>query len=95
MIFAKITFSGRVQGVGFRDHVQSVALQYGILGTVKNNSGGKVTVEAEAADTKTLDDFIEHVKAILPGFSLIRVESAIVSEMYEKAEGDFASFEII
>ncbi len=95
MLYARIVFSGRVQGVGFRQHVSDMAMQEGVLGTVQNAPDGTVVARIEAKDAKAIDSFMSRVSARKAGFSLIRVDSAKVSEMYEKKEGDFASFEII
>lgn len=45
MIRKHLTFTGRVQGVGFRYRAHSIAASLGLTGYVKNNYNG--TVEAE------------------------------------------------
>ena len=57
----KMNVQGRVQGVGFRYMTKMVADQLGIVGTVKNEEDGSVTIEA-AGDEETIDRFIEEVK---------------------------------
>ena len=52
---------GRVQQVGFRHFVFTLALELGINGFVKNQPDGCVYVEAEG-DTHTVDVFVEHCK---------------------------------
>lgn len=42
-----IWVSGRVQGVGFRWYTQKRAQEFGIFGTVKNLSDGRVEIVAE------------------------------------------------
>jgi acylphosphatase len=55
-----IWVKGRVQGVGFRSHVEYNALQIGVLGWVRNM--GYDTVEAVAEGTKfQIDEFIKMV----------------------------------
>ncbi len=46
MISITIVYSGRVQGVGFRATVRSIAQELGVAGTVRNNHNGTVTVDA-------------------------------------------------
>ena len=56
-----IWVKGRVQGVGFRAHVEYYALEIGVSGWVRNV--GWDTVEALAEGTREqLDQFIEMVK---------------------------------
>ena len=49
MSIARVTvlYSGKVQGVGFRYAVKSVALGYELTGTVKNLDDGRVELIAE------------------------------------------------
>lgn len=44
----KIYFSGRVQGVGFRFTVESIASRFAVTGYVKNLPDGRVELIAEA-----------------------------------------------
>jgi acylphosphatase len=44
------TVSGRVQGVGFRWHVQREAERLGVVGWVANRTDGHVEVVAEATE---------------------------------------------
>ncbi len=57
----KITFSGLVQGQGFRPAAKRLALNLGISGEIKN-SGGVVTVTATGRE-KALSEFIESLAA--------------------------------
>ncbi len=45
----RITFYGRVQGVGFRWRAKYGARSLGITGWVRNNSDGTVTIEAQGS----------------------------------------------
>lgn len=56
-----IIFKGQVQGVGFRFSVERIALNYGIVGWVKNLKGGDVEVVAEA-DQETINNFLKTVR---------------------------------
>ena len=56
-----IRITGHVQGVGFRYHVQDVAMKYLIKGQVKNNADGSLEIDAEGTRTNLLS-FIEEVK---------------------------------
>ena len=61
IIRVHIWVKGRVQGVGFRAHVEYHALQIGVLGWVRNI--GRDTVETVAEGSREqIDQFIEMVK---------------------------------
>ena len=45
-----ITYTGTVQGVGFRATVRQLAEEIGIKGWVRNNDDGTVTLHAEGTD---------------------------------------------
>ena len=56
-VIRHVVFSGRVQGVGFRAHVEDVAARTGVRGWVRNRRDG--TVEAIfAGDAKAVEDTI-------------------------------------
>ncbi|SDH54948.1 acylphosphatase [Alteribacillus persepolensis] len=46
-----IIVHGKVQGVGFRNFVQSKALQLGMKGWVRNKNDGTVEIKAEGEDS--------------------------------------------
>lgn len=54
--------NGRVQGVGFRYSTKLLADRTKIIGWVKNENNGSVSIVAQADDDK-LDKFIEDVRA--------------------------------
>jgi len=56
-----IYYNGRVQGVGFRFTVESIANDLGVTGWVKNLRDGGVEITAEAEED-TLKDFLERIK---------------------------------
>ncbi len=79
---------GRVQGVGFRAHVEYHALQIGVLGWVRNL--GHDTVETVAEGTKEqITQFIEMVKT---GPRHSRVDEARVE--YEPTTGHLSGFTV-
>jgi acylphosphatase len=85
-IRAHVWVKGRVQGVGFRAHVEFYANQIGVTGWVRNV--GWDTVEAVAEGTRAqAERFIEMMKQG-PGMS--RVDEARVE--YEAATGEFKEF---
>jgi len=52
--------SGKVQGVRYRDYVQVSATQLGLVGWVRNASGGTVEVCAQGLPD-TLKEFVEYL----------------------------------
>jgi acylphosphatase len=83
-----IWVKGRVQGVGFRAHVEYHSLQIGVLGWVRNI--GWDMVEAVAEGTRQqIDQFIEMVKT---GPRASRVDEARVE--YEPATGRLSGFDV-
>jgi acylphosphatase len=88
IIRVHIHIKGRVQGVGFRAHVEYFALQIGVLGWVRNI--GRNTVETAAEGTREqIDQFIEMVKTGPPGS---RVDEANVE--YESPTGRLDGFSV-
>src|SRR5271155_3169789 len=53
-------FSGRVQGVGFRYTVKNLAIQYNVLGYVRNLPDGRVEVVMEGPDEE-MESLVEDV----------------------------------
>jgi acylphosphatase len=61
MIRKHLTFTGRVQGVGFRYRAHSIAVSLGLTGYVMNNYNG--TVEAEVqGEPYEIEQFIDELK---------------------------------
>ena len=88
IIRVHIVVKGRVQGVGFRAHVEYNALQIGVLGWVRNI--GWDTVETAAEGTREqIDQFIEMVKT---GPRASRVDEARVE--YEPTTGHLSGFSV-
>ena len=63
-------FMGRVQGVGFRVFVQSVAEELGFTGWVKNMPDGSVVMEAQGDEAR----FAELKERIQAGNGVCKVE---------------------
>ncbi len=83
----KIYFSGRVQGVGFRFTVESVASRFTVTGYVRNLPDGRVELVAEAPFDE-LDRFQSAVEEAMR--SNIREVHAVDTP----ATGQFTSFGI-
>jgi len=84
-----VLYSGRVQGVGFRYTVRTVATGFDLSGTVRNLADGRVELVAEGERTE-LDAFREtiHNEGLAAN---IRGEVVTWSE----ALGGFRGFEIV
>ena len=79
---------GRVQGVGFRYTTESVALELGVKGWVRNLPDGRVEAMCEGSET-ILKQFLEK----MAGGSMKRyIQSA--EAHWEKASGQFDDFQI-
>ncbi len=84
----QILYSGRVQGVGFRYAVRTLAAGYEITGSVRNLADGRVELTAEGAKDE-LEAFREAIHEA--GLAAnIRREDANWSE----AKGGFSGFAI-
>ena len=88
MIRAHIWVKGRVQGVGFRAHVEYHAQQIGVLGWVRNIGWNTVETVAEGG-SEQVERFIEMVKT---GPRASRVDETRVE--YEPATGQFDGFSV-
>ena len=74
MIEMRATITGKVQGVRFRDYVQGVAGELGLVGYVRNQSDGSVFVLAQG-DPDLLKSLVEYLNE---GPSLARVDGVVV-----------------
>jgi len=81
-----IWVKGRVQGVGFRAHVEYEARQIGVTGWVRNVGYNTVEAVAEGERGK-VDRFIEMIKQ---GPRMARVDESKVE--WEDATGEFGWF---
>lgn len=85
----ELSVTGRVQGVGFRNHtVKNARRLKDVTGWVKNEADGSVTVVAEGPP----EELDRLKKAVGKGPSFANVDS--VSETRKDALGEFSSFEV-
>jgi acylphosphatase len=84
---AKLTISGRVQGVCFRAFAREEALRLGLTGWVRNVGEDKVEALIEG-ERETLDQFIVWAHKGPPA---ARVENVFVE--WGEAAGEFTTFE--
>jgi acylphosphatase len=85
----QILYSGRVQGVGFRYSVKSVANGFEVTGTVRNLSNGRVELLAEGIK--------DELEAFRQGIRDSGLEHFIQKEdvNWNEAKNDFRGFEIV
>jgi len=84
----RVYYSGRVQGVGFRDTSQRLAQRHAVTGYVRNLADGRVELVAEG-DALEVDAFLEAVRQRMHDW--IR-DIQVVPEPPE--DPDFAEFSI-
>jgi acylphosphatase len=78
----RFVISGRVQGVGFRYFVQSVAIAESLTGWVRNLDDGRVEAAA-AGDHEAMDRF---ERALRQGPSSARVDAVAVDDTFPMGE---------
>ena len=61
----ELTYTGAVQGVGFRPHAFRIALRHGVAGWVRNQAGG-VVIHVEGAES-AVTRFVSDLEALTPG----------------------------
>jgi acylphosphatase len=82
-----VHFSGRVQGVGFRYTVQNLAMQYNVLGYVRNLPDGRVELVIEGPDQE-IDGLLDDVN---------RKMNCYIKNLHQSvadATGEFDHFQI-
>ena len=84
-----VFYSGRVQGVGFRYTVKSLARGFEITGTVRNQPDGRVELIAEGARSE-LEDFRKAIQDSELGHFVRREEID-----WSEARNEFRGFEIV
>jgi len=82
-----VIYKGRVQGIGFRFTVERVALNFGVVGWVKNLSSSDVEVVAQAEE-ETIKNFLETVR----GYFLRYIVDEQISTT--RATDSFTDFQI-
>lgn len=85
---AHIVVKGRVQGVFFRANTQEVAMDLGLVGSVKNRPDGSVEIVAEGEENalKALEEWCYKGP---PSANVIGIEAE-----YLEPSGEFKSFGI-
>jgi acylphosphatase len=86
---AKVIYSGRVQGVGFRLSVTRLACSYEVTGWIRNLSDGRVELLAEGEEVE-VRDFLgaieqSHLKAFIREINV----------MWQEAENIYRGFHIV
>ena len=82
-----VFYSGRIQGVGFRVTVRSIAEDLQVRGWVKNLPDGRVEVVAEAEED-AIKEFLHQISDSLPDYILD------VKIKYLKASGQCKDFDV-
>ena len=86
-MYCRVT--GKVQGVAYRDYVQSTATKLGLTGWVRNESDGSVSVCVQGP-TDDLKDMVEYLNE---GSSLAKVDD--VSVEWRSAQETFHEFSVL
>jgi acylphosphatase len=82
-----ITFTGRVQGMGFRYTAQSMAQRYRVTGWVRNDADGSVGCVVEGQQDE-LDRFVGDLQRAMDGYiAETRIQTA-------PATGEFQGFNV-
>ncbi len=84
MIRKHLTFTGRVQGVGFRYRTHSIATRLGLTGYVKNLYNGHVEAEVQG-ELFLIEQLVEELR----NASYIRIDNVAEYEMQLKDETHF------
>lgn len=73
LVRKRFRFSGLVQGVGFRYEAQRIASQLDLVGWVKNQGDGSVTVEIEGK-SNYIEAFLLAIEAV-PRFDITEIQT--------------------
>jgi len=84
----ELFYAGRVQGVGFRYTVRSLAARFNVTGFVRNLRDGRVHLVVEG-ETTEIDRFLHAIKNEMAGYI------AEVKETIHPPTGRFQRFEIV
>lgn len=88
----QVTYSGHVQGVGFRYTTQSIARGFDVVGYVRNLPSGQVELVADGAPQE-LDRFLNEIAEQMSGH-IRSVEVSCTDKNEKPAMGEFADFNI-
>ena len=78
-----VTFSGRVQGVGFRFTAQRIACRYGIRGYVRNLPDGNVEMLAQESGENVAEMLRDISGTFKANLRDTRIESVTVNPKYK------------
>jgi acylphosphatase len=77
-----ITFSGRVQGVGFRFTAQRIAFRYELAGFVRNLPDGGVEMLAQGPGQSISDALLDISETFKAGIRDTKIEEVTVNPRY-------------
>jgi acylphosphatase len=83
---ARVFYSGRVQGVGFRHTAEEVALALGLQGWVRNLHDNRVEVVAEGSK-EAIETFLDRIRSGHLGPHIKKCDCS-----WEKPTGEFSDF---
>jgi len=87
LIRREVTFSGRVQGVGFRYTARQIAVSFPVTGFVQNLADGRVLLVAEGTP-EVLDRFLGEVREEMAR----NIRGSEQTDL--PASGEFSQFEV-
>ena len=82
---ARVCYSGRVQGIGFRYTAREVACGYEVTGFVQNLSDGRVEIAAEGEQEEVVA-FLDAIKASQLGSHIRQVDVAWLEPRNEEKQ---------
>ena len=85
---ARVTVSGRVQGVGYRAFAARAASRHGLLGGVRNLDDGRVELDVEGMKG-AIESLLLDLKVGPPAAHVVKIETE-----WTEARGRFSSFSI-
>lgn len=86
---ARVFYSGRVQGVGFRYTAERLALELGLVGWVKNLTDGRVELVCEGS-RRHAEELLTRIKESAAVGKHVRAAAC----SWEKPTGEFADFRV-
>jgi acylphosphatase len=86
LVCKQVRFSGRVQGVGFRQTAKTIASGFAVVGYVRNLPQGDVDMQVQGEE-ETVQAFLQAVSQRMERFIRQKVE-------HDQPVGPFGEFEI-
>jgi len=84
----RVVYKGRVQGVGFRFTVESIAMDAGVTGWVRNLGNGDVELVAEGSE-KAIQTMLDEIQNSILGRY---VDQTVIR--WDDYQGEFSDFRI-